>query len=74
MFGSAPQGHFLRGASQGGKQADDQQISADFDTLVWLGSLIAFLWSADEYLRFYDGKWMVKALPCPGVLSTVTFP
>ena len=26
MFGSAPQGHFLRGASQGGKQADQLYI------------------------------------------------
>ncbi|MEA2082894.1 MAG: hypothetical protein U9O82_01380 [Thermodesulfobacteriota bacterium] len=50
MFGSAPQGHFLRGALQGGEQAD-QQISADFDTLGILGSLIAFLWSAAEYLQ-----------------------
>jgi len=49
MFGSAPQGHFLRGASQGDEQAD-QQISADFDTFGMLGSLIAFLWSAAEYL------------------------
>ncbi|MCK5230201.1 MAG: hypothetical protein KAR13_08050, partial [Desulfobulbaceae bacterium] len=38
------------GASQGGKRAD-QQISADFDTFGMLGSLIAFLWSAAEYLR-----------------------
>ena len=40
MFGSA---------SQEGDQAD-QQISADFDTVGILGSLIAFLWSADEHL------------------------
>jgi len=44
MFGSAPQGHFLRGASQGGEQADQLYLGM-------LGSLIAFLWSAAEYLR-----------------------
>ncbi len=43
MFGIAPQGHFLRGASQGGEQADQLYIGM-------LGSLIAFLWSDAEYL------------------------
>ncbi|MEA1934539.1 MAG: hypothetical protein U9N60_08930 [Thermodesulfobacteriota bacterium] len=46
MFGSAPQGHFLRGASQGGEQADQLY-------LCMLGSLIAFLWSAAEYLHLF---------------------
>ncbi|MEA3548504.1 MAG: hypothetical protein U9R66_12665 [Thermodesulfobacteriota bacterium] len=41
MFGSAPQGHFLRGASQGGKQADRLYI------IGMLVSLIAFLGSAE---------------------------
>ncbi|MEA1934702.1 MAG: hypothetical protein U9N60_09795 [Thermodesulfobacteriota bacterium] len=47
MFGSAPQGHFLRGASQGGEQADQLYFGM-------LGSLIAFLWSVAEYLRFFS--------------------
>ena len=45
MFGSAPQGHFLRALhSQGGKQADRLYIGM-------LGGLITFLGSAAEYLR-----------------------
>ncbi len=44
MFGNAPQGHLLRGASQGGEQADQLYLGM-------LGSLIAFLWSVAEYLR-----------------------
>ncbi len=43
MFGSA---------SQGGEQADQLYLGM-------LGSLIAFLWSADEYLHEF-GRWVVQ--------------